>query len=129
MGLFDKMFGSGAAAAQAAPDANQRFEDLKLKYTSVLNIMDQRGVQLQNLHVENDKLFIRGISPSEEVNNQVWDQIKLVDPSYSDLTADLSVVESAQQDEKNEVETYTVKSGDSLWKIAKNHYGDGNEYM
>ncbi|HEY0321947.1 MAG TPA: LysM peptidoglycan-binding domain-containing protein [Pyrinomonadaceae bacterium] len=129
MGLFDKMFGSGAAAAQAAPDATQRFEDLKLKYTSVLNIMDQKGVRLQNLHVENDKLFIRGVSPSEEINNQVWDQIKLVDPSYSDLTADLSVVESIEQDEKNEVETYTVKGGDSLWKIAKNHYGDGNEYM
>jgi nucleoid-associated protein YgaU len=130
MGLFDKMFGSGAAAAQAAPDANQRFENLKTKYISVLNIMDQKGVQLQNLHVENDKLFIRGISPSEEVNNQVWDQIKLVDPSYSDLTADLSVSESAPKSaDRSEVDTYTVKSGDSLWKIAKNHLGDGNEYM
>jgi nucleoid-associated protein YgaU len=129
MGLFDKMFGSGATAAQAAPDANKRFDDLKTKYTSVLNIMDQKGVRLQNLHVENDKLFIRGVSPSDEVNNQVWEQIKLVDPTYSDLTADLSVVEGAAQDDKNEVETYTVKGGDSLWKIAKNHYGDGNEYM
>src|SRR5215210_92979 len=104
MGLFDKMFGSGAAAAQAAPDANQRFEQLKMKYTSVLNIMEQKGVQLQSLHVENDKLFIRGISPSEEVNNQVWDQIKLVDPSYSDLTADLKVSESASKSvEQSEV--------------------------
>jgi nucleoid-associated protein YgaU len=23
---------------------------------------------------------------------------------------------------------YTVKSGDTLWAIAKSHYGDGNKY-
>ena len=128
MGLFDKMFGSGATAAQAAPDANKRFEDLKAKYQTVLNVIDQKGVRVQNLHVENDKLFIRGVAPSEEAKNQVWDQIKLVDANYGDLTADISVAESAGQD-TSEVETYTVKGGDSLWKIAKNHYGDGNEYM
>lgn len=128
MGLFDKMFGSGATAAQAAPDANRRFEDLKNKYQTVLNVMDQKGVRLQNLHVENDKLFIRGVSPSEDVNNEVWDQIKLVDSNYGDLTADLSVAEGGQSG-GGDVETYTVKGGDSLWKIAKNHYGDGNEYM
>ena len=130
MGLFDKMFGSGAAAAQAAPDANQRFEDLKNKYRSVLSFIDQKGVRLQNLHVDNDKLFIRGVAPSEEVSNQVWDQIKLVDPSYPDITVELAVDEStAKQMPQEQVETYTVKGGDSLWKIAKNHYGDGNEYM
>lgn len=130
MGLFDKMFGSGAAAAQAAPDSNKRFDDLKNKYRSVLSFIDQKGVRLQNLHVDNDKLFIRGVSPSDEVSNQVWDQIKLVDPNYQDITVELSVDQSAQQqDWQNNAETYTVKGGDSLWKIAKNHYGDGNEYM
>ena len=24
---------------------------------------------------------------------------------------------------------YTVQSGDTLWKIAEEHYGDGNEYQ
>lgn len=130
MGLFDKMFGSGAAAAQAAPDSNQRFEDLKNKYRSVLSFIDQKGVRIQNLHVENDKLFIRGVAPSDEVSNQVWDQIKLVDSNYQDITVELSVDQNAQQGwGGSDVETYTVKSGDSLWKIAKNHYGDGNEYM
>lgn len=128
MGLFDKMFGSGAAAAQAAPESNQRFDDLKNKYRSVLNFIDQKGVRVQNLHVENDKLFIRGVSPSDDVSNQIWDQIKLVDSNYQDITVELSVDQNAQQ-AQNDVETYTVKSGDSLWKIAKNHYGDGNEYM
>ncbi|HEX8175007.1 MAG TPA: LysM peptidoglycan-binding domain-containing protein [Pyrinomonadaceae bacterium] len=130
MGLFDKMFGSGAAAAQAAPDTNQRFEDLKNKYRSVLSFIDQKGVQVQNLHVENDKLFIRGVSPSDDVSNQVWDQIKLVDSNYQDITVELSVDQNAQHGgQNNDVESYTVKAGDSLWKIAKNHYGDGNEYM
>jgi len=66
--------------------AEERFEQLKLKYQSVLNFMQTQNVQLQNLNLQDNKLLIRGIAPSQEVKNKVWDQIfeankdKLSDP-------------------------------------------------
>jgi nucleoid-associated protein YgaU len=135
MGLFDKMFGRGASEAQQQPNADQRFNELKQKYQSVLNMADQQHVQFQNLHVQDNKLFIRGIAPSEDAKNKFWDQIKLVDSSQSDITADISVDESramgasAGGGSQPSGQTYTVKSGDTLSKISKQFYGDSNEYM
>ena len=132
MGIFDKMFGRGADSA--APGSEQKFNQLKQKYQSVLNAIEQQNVRLQNLHVENDKLFIRGTAPSEQAKNEIWDQIKLVDPNYSDLTADITV--EAPQQRAAAVggavaggQTYTVKSGDTLSKISQQFYGSSNEYM
>ena len=132
MGIFDKMFGRGADNAPAGSE--QKFNQLKQKYQSVLNAIEQQNVRLQNLHVENDKLFIRGTAPSEQAKNEIWDQIKLVDPNYSDLTADITV--EAPQQRAAAVggvatggQTYTVKSGDTLSKISMQFYGSANEYM
>jgi nucleoid-associated protein YgaU len=132
MGIFDKMFGRGAD--NAAPGSEQKFNQLKQKYQSVLNSIEQQNVRLQNLHVENDKLFIRGTAPSEQAKDAVWDQIKLVDPTYGDLTADITV-EAPQQraaavgGAETGGQTYTVKSGDTLSKISQQFYGSSNEYM
>ena len=135
MKLFDKMFGRGADNALKQPGAEEKFSRLKQKYQTVLNAMDQQGVQLHNLHVEGDKLVIRGTAPSDQVKNAIWDQIKLVNPNADDITADISV--SAQSAQGAAVgggqggggQTYTVKSGDTLSKISKQFYGDSNEYM
>jgi nucleoid-associated protein YgaU len=135
MGLFDKMFGSGAAQAQQQPNNQQRFDTLKQKYQSVLNAADQEHLQFQNLHVQDDKLFIRATAPSEEAKNKIWDQIKLVNPNMDDVIADISVDAKAMGaaagggGASQGGQSYTVKAGDNLSKISKQFYGDGNEYM
>ena len=61
MGLFDKMFGRGASEAEQQQGAQQRFNELKQKYQTVLTTADNEHIQFQNLHVQDNKLFIRGI--------------------------------------------------------------------
>jgi nucleoid-associated protein YgaU len=135
MGLFDKMFGRGASEAEQQQGAQQRFNDLKQKYTSVLNMADQEKIQFQNLHVQDNKLFIRAIAPSDDAKNKFWDQIKLVNPNADDVTAEISVDSTramgaaAGGGAGEGGQTYTVKSGDNLSKISKQFYGDSNEYM
>jgi nucleoid-associated protein YgaU len=105
----------------------ERLDELKLKYQSVLNLIKQKGVSLAHVHVENNKLFIQGRAPSEEIKNDIWNQIKLVDSTYSDLTCDLTVDTSLAPPSKPP-RTYVVQKGDSLWKIAQQHYGNGAQY-
>jgi hypothetical protein len=136
MGIFDKMFGAGASKAQQEPNSQARFNELKGKYQSMLTLIEQQEVQLQNLHVQDNKLFIKGSAPSSEAKDKVWDQIKLVDSNYEqDLTADITYDESraaaaaAGGGQGQGGQTYEVKSGDNLSKISKQFYGDPNEYM
>jgi nucleoid-associated protein YgaU len=122
--------GCGSAEQQGA---QQRFEELKHKYQPVLNMADQHNVRFLNLHVQDNKLFIRGIAPSEDAKNRFWDQIKLVNPNQDDITADISLSDcravGAAAGGGQGTETYSVKSGDTLSKISKQFYGDPNEYM
>jgi nucleoid-associated protein YgaU len=134
MGLFDKMFGRGASEAEQQQGAQQRFNELKQKYQSVLNLADQEHIQFQNLHIQDNKLYIKGSAPSEETKNKFWDQIKLVNPNTDDVTADISVdlnraIGAAAGGGQGGGETYTIKSGDTLSRISKQFYGDANEYM
>ena len=116
----------------------QRFEQLKHKYQSVQNAMGQYQVRLEKLNMQGDKLYMRAEAPSEEAKNRIWDQIKMVDPAYSDLTADITVNQAAQAPRTQTAgasvsggqsgRTYTVQPGDTLSKISQQFYGSANQY-
>ena len=114
--------------------ADQRFEQLKMKYQSVINFIQAQNANLQNVNMEGDKLLIRASAPSQDVKNKIWDQIKLVDPSYADLTADIQAPAAAAAAAAGAApvagqRTYTVQAGDSLSKISQHFYGNANQYM
>src|SRR6476646_6833503 len=102
-----------------------RLEELKNKYRSALDMISQKGVRLAHVHVQDNKLFIQGAAPSEQIKNDVWNQIKSVDSSYSDLTCDLTVDTSlappaqaaaASAGAGSAGRTYKVQAGDTLSK-------------
>ena len=76
------------------------------------------------------KLHFVGSVQTEEQKNELWNAIKTIPSWRDDIVADIKVTgggasgggSAAQQ-------TYTVKSGDTLSKIAKEHLGDANAYM
>ena len=105
------------------------FEELKTKYQSVLQVIQQQQVSVKNLHMQDGKLFIKGAAPSLQAANKVWDEIKRVNPKADDITADFPVDASLQQQGGSGARTYKVKAGDTLSKISKEFYGSANEYM
>ena len=103
-------------------------EELKTKYSSALKTIEEQGVKLQNLHIQDNKLFIKGAAPTDAAKNEVWTAIKSVDRTYGDLTADITIDPSLPPPKPKE-QAYTVQSGDTLSKISKQFYGDANRYM
>jgi hypothetical protein len=99
-------------------------EQLKAKYQKAIDLGKSRGVSWKNVHLEGEKLLVRGAAPNQEVKNEVWNAIKAIDPKFADLTADLSIDASLPAPAR----TYTVVAGDSLSKIAKAFYGDVKLY-
>ncbi len=63
----------------------------------------------------------QGTVPSTVVANRVWDAIKKVDPTYSDLKHEIGT-------SGGETQPVTIKSGDTLSAISLLFYGNANKY-
>jgi nucleoid-associated protein YgaU len=113
----------------------QSFEQLKQKYQSAISMAQTVG-HLQNVNMQGDKLFVRAEVPNEDVKNSIWNEIKRIEPQYSDLIADITINSSlpapqaaaAGAGATSQQRTYTVKPGDSLSAIAQQFYGKASEY-
>jgi len=104
-----------------------RFEQLKGKYQSALKVLERKGFRIHNLHLQDNKLFLKASAGTPELKNLVWGEIKSADPAFADLTCDIAVDPSIAP--PPEPRTHKVQAGDTLSKISKQFYGDAGKYM
>ena len=86
-------------------------------------IQTAKGFHMQGAAEERDgKLHFKGTVNTQDEANKIWDAIKTVPTWSQDVVADIRATGAAAE------VTYTVKAGDTLSKIAKEHLGDANAY-
>jgi nucleoid-associated protein YgaU len=99
-------------------------EQLKQKYDPVIATIEghaEFGAKLESVDLDGEQLHLKGVVPSQVIANRVWDVIKQVDPTYSDLKHEIVTRGGAEQ-------AYIIKSGDNLSKVSKLFYGTPNRY-
>lgn len=83
-----------------------------------------KGFHLDGTTEERDgKLYIKGTVSTQEQANKIWDAIKTIPDWKTEVVAEITATGGAAE------ETYTVKAGDTLSKIAKQFLGDANAYQ
>ena len=84
------------------------------------------------------KLYFNGTVATEAEKNQIWDAIKTIPTWQKDVVADIRVTggpaatgtpTAAAAPASPTSKTYTVKAGDTLSRIAKEHLGNAADYM
>jgi len=109
-------------------------DQMKKKNAAVWTTAQQQQVQLSHVQIQDNKMLIQGVAPSDQALNKLWDQIKAVNPNWAqELIVDIRVDPTAQQaasgSTSSAARSYTVQSGDTLSKISKQFYGNANEYV
>ena len=97
-------------------------------------IQTAKDLRMQGSAEEREgKLYFKGTTQTQEEANKIWDAIKTIPTWQQEVVADIRATgapsgtqqrQSGTQAER----TYTVKSGDTLSKIAKEMLGDANAY-
>jgi nucleoid-associated protein YgaU len=81
------------------------------------------------------KLHFKGTVATEAEKNEIWNAIKTIPTWQKDIVADIQVTGGpaasapAPAAAAASARTYTVKAGDTLSAIAKEHLGSAGAYM
>ena len=77
------------------------------------------------------KLYFKGTVATEAERNEIWNAIKTIPTWREDIIADIQVTggPGAAASAPAAAKTYTVKAGDTLSAIAKEHLGSAGAYM
>src|SRR5262245_30281216 len=88
-----------------------------------------------NAEERDGKLYFKGTVATEADKNEIWNAIKTIPTWQKDIVADIQVTggpaaaATAPAAAASPANTYTVRSGDTLSKIAKDHLGSAGAYM
>ncbi len=100
---------------------------LREKYNHA--IQTAKGYKMDGGAEEKDgKLHFKGTVTSEAEKNAIWDALKTVPDWKNDVVADIKVKPGVGAPGAS-MKTYTVKSGDTLSAISREHLGDAKHYM
>jgi nucleoid-associated protein YgaU len=100
-------------------------------------IQTAKNFRMQGGAEERDgKLYFKGTVNTQDEANKIWDAIKTVPTWQQEIVADIQATNKAPAAQQTPDKpssgremTYTVKPGDTLSKIAKEHLGNANAYM
>lgn len=96
---------------------------VKAKYQPVLDLGEKLEVKNGDVTEEGGVLKIKGMTKTQYEKNLLWDKIKEIGgQNPSDIKANITV------EDDSVYARHTVKSGESLSKIAKHYYGDPMKY-
>ena len=122
MGMFDFVFGSGDKIFGGSKESDQE-RSAKLE-----NRVRQLGLDVQQLKIDvaKDVATVSGKAGSQQDREKVV--LAVGNTQGIAKVDDRMTVVAKEAVKKEEAKFYTVKSGDSLSKIAKEHYGDAQKY-
>ena len=96
-------------------------------------IQTAKGKFQGNAEERDGKLYFKGTVATEAEKNEIWTAIKTIPTWQQDIVADIQVTggagASAATAAPQAAKTYTVKAGDTLGGIAKEHLGSAGAYM